>query len=146
MAKARELDAELATLREQKSAWTERKALKERLSTLSERDLREALLASAMRLRGTENMLQGFWDDPSKLEQLKPAALRHVLTTLVDRIELNPKTDPLKFTIHYRLPITGARVASPRQSAAKPAIKIVRRLCLTGFRRRRLPEQPKHIG
>ncbi len=48
------------------------------------------------------------------LQSLSAEALRHVLTALVDRIELDPKTDPLEFAIHYRLPITGARVASPR--------------------------------
>ena len=101
-------------MQEQKAAWTERKALKEKLNALSEADLRQALLASAMRIRGTEEMLWGFWDDPAKLEQLKPEALRHVLTTVVDRIELDPTKDPLESTIHYRLPITGARVASPR--------------------------------
>ena len=47
---------------------------------------------------------------------MKPEALRHLLTALVERVELDPKTDPLKFAIHYRLPITGARMASPQGS------------------------------
>jgi hypothetical protein len=46
------------------------------------------------------------------LEQLTPEAVRHVLTTLVERIVLDPAT--LKYEIHYRLPLTGVRMASPR--------------------------------
>src|SRR6266404_3753922 len=44
--------------------------------------------------------------------ELKPEALRHVLTTLVERVELDPKTRD--FDIKYRLPITGVKGASPR--------------------------------
>jgi hypothetical protein len=43
---------------------------------------------------------------------LKPEELRRVLTSLVERIELDPKTRD--FTIKYRLPVTGVKVASPR--------------------------------
>ena len=53
------------------------------------------------------------WAGLSNIEQLKPEALRHVLTTLVERVELDPKTRD--FDIKYRLPITGVKGASPRR-------------------------------
>jgi len=66
--------------------------------------------------------------------ELKPEALRHVLTTLVERVELDPKTRD--FDIKYRLPITGVKGASPRRTAPKPALTFVRKIYLKGFRRR----------
>lgn len=113
LAKARELEATVQSLREQKAEWAERKALKDRLTALNEKDLRNALLAAAVRLRGDDMEADWGWADLANLEKLKPEALRHVLTTLVERIELDPKT--LKFTMRYRLPIVGGvKVASPR--------------------------------
>jgi hypothetical protein len=44
--------------------------------------------------------------------QLKPDELRRVLTALVERIELEPATR--EFTIRYRIPVTGVKMASPR--------------------------------
>jgi hypothetical protein len=63
-------------------------------------------------MRGDDMEVDRGWSDLPKMERLKPEVLRHVLTALVERIELDPKT--LKFSIHYRLPITGVKVASPR--------------------------------
>lgn len=50
-------------------------------------------------------------------DKLQSGELRRVLTTLIERIELEaPKTaeSALNFTIRYRLPITGVKLASPR--------------------------------
>jgi hypothetical protein len=46
--------------------------------------------------------------------KLDRAELRRVVMTLIERVELDPSTR--KFLIHYQLPLTGARVASPRGS------------------------------
>lgn len=143
LAKIRELEAQLTNLREQRAAWTERKALKESLLSFDERDLRDILAATALRLRGDGEQaieLLGYPNGP----QLKPDELRRVLMALVERIELDPKTR--EFTIRYRIPVTGVKVASPRQTAAKPAIRFVRRLYLRGFRRRSVPGLPWSSG
>jgi hypothetical protein len=63
-------------------------------------------------MRGDDMELDWGWSDLPQMERLKPEVLRQVLTTLVERIDLDPKT--LTFEIHYRLPITGVKVASPR--------------------------------
>lgn len=52
LAKIRETEAALSDLQEQKAAWTERKALKERLLALKEEDLPHILEASGLKLRG----------------------------------------------------------------------------------------------
>ena len=83
------MESEIATLREQKAAWVERRALKERLTTLTEDDLRNALFATAVRVRGDDMEREWGWSDLPKMESLKPETLRHVLMTLVERIELN---------------------------------------------------------
>jgi hypothetical protein len=100
-------------LQEQKAAWTERKALKERLLALKEEDLPHILEASGLKLRG-ENpavvdglLIDILGIDPEK-HSLRRDELRGVLTTLVKRIELHPKTR--EYTIHYRLPVTGVKV------------------------------------
>jgi hypothetical protein len=80
---------------------------------------------------------------------------RAALGALVERIEFDTATG--KGRIHYRIgPVRRAgrgpgsrnrgNVASPRQTAAKPAIKFVRRLYLRGFRRCRLPGFPYSCG
>ena len=45
-------------------------------------------------------------------EKLKPTDLRRVISTLVERIELDPLSK--EFRMKYRLPLTGVRMASPR--------------------------------
>jgi hypothetical protein len=47
-------------------------------------------LGHAASQRDGEKFLWG-WDDLEKLEQLKPAALRHVLTTVVEALSSIPK-------------------------------------------------------
>jgi hypothetical protein len=42
------------------------------------------------------------WAGLAKLEDLKPEALRHVLTTLVERIVLDPKTREFDSISRYR--------------------------------------------
>jgi hypothetical protein len=49
------------------------------------------------------------YDDKQRIE---PDQLRRVLTALVERVELDPKTR--NFAIRYRLPVTGVKVATPR--------------------------------
>lgn len=130
LAKIRELQAEIDRLRADKAAWAERAQLKAKLESLTEQDLRNALLASAVRRLGHDLERDWGWADLHKLEQLRPEALRHVLTTLVERIELetevDPKTQKRGFTIRYRLPIgTGARMASPRGLKPGPGPTLV---------------------
>jgi hypothetical protein len=117
LAKIQETESTISNLREQKAAWTERKALKERLSGLNEADLLHILAASGLKLRG-ENpaMVDGLLIDllgidPEK-HGLQRDELRGVLATLIKRVELDPKTR--EYSIHYRLPVTGVKVASPR--------------------------------
>jgi hypothetical protein len=102
--------AQLTNLREQKATWAERKALKDSLLAFDEKDLRDILGATALRLQGEERAIDllGYPNGP----QLKPDELRHVLTALVDRIELDPKTR--EFTTKYRIPVTGVKGTSPR--------------------------------
>ena len=52
----------------------------------------------------------------SEERRLDAGELRRVLHTLVDRVELDPKTR--KLTLHYRLNVkpTGVKLASPRGS------------------------------
>ena len=111
LARIRGLESMLRELSEQKAAWMERKALKEKLLAIDEGDLRRVLGATALKLRG---------DDPHVLEmigysdkeKLAPDELRRVLTSLVERVVLDPKTR--NFAIRYRLPVPGVKVASPR--------------------------------
>lgn len=111
LAKMRELEATLARLREEKAAWEERKVLKAKLLAIREDDLIGVLSAQGIKLRGADPRLLeliGYSDE----EYLKPDELRRVLTTVVERIEMEPKTRD--FRIKYRLPVTGVKVASPR--------------------------------
>jgi hypothetical protein len=117
LAKIREMEATLSNLREQKAAWSERKVLKERLLTLKEEDLPHILAATGLKLRGEDPaavdglLIDLLGIDPEK-HGLRRDELRGVLTTLIKRIELNPKTR--EYSVHYRLPVTGVKVASPR--------------------------------
>lgn len=119
LAKIRELEATLASLQEQKTAWAERKALKERLRAIDEEDLRRILAATGLKLRGDDPLVLDMIGYSDK-QRLEPDELRRVLTTLVERVELDPKTRD--FTIRYRLPVqqfrgknlTGVKLASPR--------------------------------
>lgn len=118
LAKIRDIEGQLATLREQRAAWADRKALKDKLAAINEDDMGWALAAYGLKLRG---------DSPDKLamigysdkDKLAPDELRRVLTTLVERIELDAATR--KFNIRYRLPVgtpaanaAGVKLASPQ--------------------------------
>jgi hypothetical protein len=113
--------------------------LKEKLLALKEEDLPHILAASGLKLRGEDaNIVDGLLVDlfgvvdPEK-HGLRRDELRRILTTLIKRIDSTPKTREI--TMHYRLPVTGATVASPRRAAARPAITMIRRLALYGFKR-----------
>ena len=110
--KIRELEVRAAELREQKVAWAERAALKKRLLTIDADDIRSMLSINGLELRegGGAFYLLG---EPEE-RRLDAGELRRVLHTLVDRVELNPKTR--EFTLRYRLNVksTGVRLASPR--------------------------------
>lgn len=110
--KMQELEGVLAGLRRDKALWAERAALKARLTTLTEEDLRKTLLATAVRRRGDDVDVEWGWAGFGEMADLSHAELRHILTTLVERIVLDPVTR--KFVINYRLPVTGVQVASPR--------------------------------
>lgn len=100
-------------MRRNKAQWAERAALKARLTALNEEDLRKTLLATAVRRRGDDVDVEWGWAGLGSLDDLTHAELRHILTTLVERIVLDPATR--KFDIHYRLPVaTGVKGASPR--------------------------------
>ena len=101
-----------AELREQKAAWAERAALKERLRTIDTDDIRTMLSINGLELRegGGAFYLLG----ESEERRLSTDELRRVMHTLVDRVVLDPKTREL--TVHYRLNVkpTGVKLASPR--------------------------------
>ena len=111
LAKIRELESTLTELREQKAAWMERKALKEKLLAINEEDMRRVLAANALKLRGDDELVLDMIGYSDK-QRLVPDELRRVLTALVERVELDPKTR--NFAIRYRLPVPGVKVASPR--------------------------------
>ena len=76
-------------------------------------EVARVLAANALKLRGDDEMVLdmiGYCDR----ERLEPDQLRRVLVSLVERIELDPKTR--QFNIRYRLPVTdtGVKVATPR--------------------------------
>ena len=110
--KVKELEAEVAGLRRDKALWAERSALKARLTTLTEEDLRKTLLATAVRRRGDDLDVEWGWAGLGNLADLSHQELRHILTTLIERIVLDPATR--QFDVHYRLPVTGVQGASPR--------------------------------
>jgi hypothetical protein len=99
-------------MREEKAAWAERKALKDKLLAVDEDHLIALLAANGMRLRGADHRLIDLMWGYDEGKALDSDQLRRVLTALVERIELDPKTRD--FTIRYRLPVTGVKVASPR--------------------------------
>ena len=67
---------------------------------------------------GDAHELWGLTDD----QKLDRPQLRHVFTTLVERVELDPVTR--KFAIRYKLPLsTGARVASPRYAIPRASTR-----------------------
>ena len=121
LAKIRDIEGTVTALREQRAAWAERKALKDKLAAINESDMRRALTAYGLKLRGDDPMvleMAGYTDK----DKMTPDALRRVLTTLVERIELDANTR--QFEIRYRLPVskinpagktpTGFEMASPR--------------------------------
>ena len=111
LAKMREFESTLSELKEQKAGWAERKALKQHLLAINEGDLRRVLAATALKLRGDDELVLDMIGYSDK-QRLVPDELRRVLTSLVERVVLDPKTR--NFAIRYRLPVTGVNVASPR--------------------------------
>ena len=112
--KIRELEARVAELREQKAAWVERVALKKRLLTIDTSDIRTMLSINGLELREGAGVF--YLLSESEERRVDAGDLRRVLHTLVDRVELDPKTR--KLTVHYRLNVrpTGVKLASPRDS------------------------------
>lgn len=104
LAKVKEFEEQLTALRGDKALWAERAALKTRLSSITADDLRKTLLATAVRKRGDDVEDWG-WAGIDNLASLNAQELRHILTTLVERIVLDPATR--KFEINYRLPLAG---------------------------------------
>lgn len=105
----------LTRLQEEKAAWAERQALRQQLRAIDEEDVTAILTATADKLtRGNANLSMLVWGEDRSL----PAAeLRRVLTTLVERVEMDPATR--RFTIKYRLPLTGVKRATPRGFEAR---------------------------
>ena len=108
----RQTEARAAELREQKAAWAERAALKKQLQTIDADDVRELLILNGVELRdggGTFQLLGS-----SEEHRLDAGQLRRVLSTLLDRVELEPRTREL--TLRYRLNVkpTGVKLASRR--------------------------------
>lgn len=116
----RELEARAAELREQKAAWVKRAALKKRLLTIDADDIRTMLSINGLELRegGGAFYLLGESDD----RRLNASELRRVLHTLVDQVELDPKTRQL--TARYRLNArpTGVKLASPPRTDKKNSL------------------------
>ncbi|GIK24709.1 MAG: hypothetical protein BroJett006_09550 [Betaproteobacteria bacterium] len=116
LAKMRELEGEVAKLREAKATWAEQSALKARLLALSEKDVNFALAVSGLEIRDGAGSWEG--DFGFSDEHRIPAdQLRRVLNTLASRITLDPETRDI--SIHYRLRVpaakaTGTKMASPR--------------------------------
>ncbi|HUG77883.1 MAG TPA: hypothetical protein VML57_10400, partial [Burkholderiales bacterium] len=85
-------------LREQKTAWAERKALKEKLLAIDEHDLRRALAATRLKIRGDDQIILD-WIGYDDKERLGHDELRRVLVALVERVELlgskSRETSPL---------------------------------------------------
>jgi putative DNA-invertase from lambdoid prophage Rac len=112
MVKIREIEQRLETLREQHAAWSERAALKRQLLAIEEKDVRYVIEAQGVELLKGQVLLDVLGHEQHRIA---PGEMRQVLSTLVERIELAPKTR--EFTISYRLPVpsgTGVKVASPR--------------------------------
>jgi site-specific DNA recombinase len=98
-----EMERELAQLRQQKADWLERRALKQRLMEFSANDIRYLLQAHGIELGRGEQVLDliGYGNE----YRLPPGELRRVVTTLIERIEIDPLSRV--FSIQYRLPVTG---------------------------------------
>ena len=111
LGKIREIEANVTKLREQKAEWAERSVLKQRLLAIDAKDIRHVLAANGLEVRdGGAGMLEllGY----SKEQRMQPDQLRRLLTSVISRVELDPKTREL--TVLYRLPVTGVKLASPR--------------------------------
>ena len=114
MERIREVEAKVANLRQQRLQWAERAELKTKLMSLDPSDIRYILAVNGLEVRGDSGMLDlfGYSED----HRLHPGELRKILTTIVERVDLDPITR--KFTVRYRLPIpTGVKMASPRGTA-----------------------------
>jgi hypothetical protein len=103
--------SKVTALHEQKADWSERAALKKQLLSIDEKDIQFAIACSSFELRDGAGSWEGVFDFSEGL-RLAPDQLRGVVHTLVQRVELDP--DTRKFTILYRLPVTGVKVATPR--------------------------------
>ena len=110
LVRIRETEAKLSELQEQKADWAARAVLKRQLQAIEEKDVKELLAWTSLdTAMGFDNELIDLRGETQKLDR---GQTRRVLTTLIERVELDPATR--KFLIHYKLPLTGARVASPR--------------------------------
>jgi hypothetical protein len=102
------------SLRQQKNDWIERATLKQRLLAIDEKDITFALYTSGQGISSGE----GYLDDVLSVfgfgehMRFSREEMRKVLTTLVERIELEPSSR--EFSIRYRIPVTGVKMASPR--------------------------------
>lgn len=116
LAKMKELETEVAKLRESKATWAERTVLKDRLNTLTEKDINFALAVSGMEIRDGAGSWEGEFGFSDE-HRIPADQLRRVLNTLVSRITLDPETRVI--SLHYRLSVplgklAGTKVASPR--------------------------------
>jgi hypothetical protein len=115
-----------------------------RVEEPSEADLRRMRAAFRQRLGQFDELLLGH----------VPLARQALRKLLAGRIQFLPEEqdDAWLYRLRWTLTIKPLMeegyigVASPRQTAAKPAIKFVRRLYLRGFRRCRLPGFPYSCG
>lgn len=107
------MEKEITDLRNDKAEWAERAALKRALSTITEKTVRNILSVNGLELRDGGGFMDMLEYPPEEMPVLQLRALRRLLVTLLDRIELDPNTRA--FTLKYRLPVaTGVKVASPR--------------------------------
>jgi DNA invertase Pin-like site-specific DNA recombinase len=112
LVKIRDTEAKINKLREEKAAWAERAALKKALLAISEKDIREVMTLHGIEIKSGKETLSflGYGEE----HRLPPEELRTVLTSVLDRVELDP--DTREITIKYRLPVSaaGVKLASPR--------------------------------
>ena len=112
LTRIRDLQAKAAELREQKAAWQERAALKRQLLTIDADEIRDMLTVNATELRAGGGVFR-MLNEPEE-RRLDASELRNVLQTVVERVELDPKTRELTLRYRLRAKPTGVKLASPR--------------------------------
>jgi hypothetical protein len=125
LAKIRELEQRIEKLRDQHAGWAERAALKRQLLAISEEDVRHVLAGRGAEIKQGEQegaILDLLYSEKHRIA--KPE-LRQVLRTIVERVELDPKTReftinrlPVQKTANPRSKLTGVKLASPRGLSA----------------------------